>query len=261
VAYGLNTSDVWYRRITAGIANGWYRIIDSLNIGSQSVAYASEAGNAYNADNANYWSGLDGYELSYGTIQTSSINSLYGYNDDLGVPTKFDSGSVKSWLGLNSAVTSMGMSGYIPKFNSFNSLVNSPIYVDFNNVSIGGTYAFYPMHILTESGNVSLYASYDIVAFSDISVKENLRPIENVLSRICKSRGVLYDRIDSGAKDNIGFIAQELEVQFPELVIENEDGTKAVKYQNAVAVLFEAVKEQQKQIDDLKELVNKLIRK
>jgi hypothetical protein len=120
--------------------------------------------------------------------------------------------------------------------------------------------ADYPLHVGSDVAGVSIYADFDIVAFSDISVKENIRPIENVIERVQKSRGVLYDRTDCDSKDNIGFIAQELEVAFPELVITNEDGTKAVKYQNAVAVMFEAIKEQQKQIDELKELVNKLIK-
>ena len=92
----------------------------------------------------------------------------------------------------------------------------------------------------------------DVIAFSDISVKENIRTIDNALDRVTKSRGVLYDRIDSGTKDNIGFIAQELELEFPELISVNADGTKGVKYQNAVAVLFEAIKEQQQQINELK---------
>jgi len=128
-------------------------------------------------------------------------------------------------------------------------------------VSIGLTNtASYPLRVTTQVSNISIYADFDIVAFSDQSVKENIRPIENVIERVQKSRGVLYDRTDSGSKDNIGFIAQELEVAFPELVTTNEDGTKAVKYQNAVAVMFEAIKEQQKQIDELKELVNKLIK-
>ena len=133
-------------------------------------------------------------------------------------------------------------------------------------IKVGGSYVSinstpdYPLHVGSQNGNISIYADYDIVAFSDESVKENIRPIENVIERVQKSRGVLYDRIDSGHKDNIGFIAQELELTFPELVVTNEDGTKAVKYQNAVAVMFEAIKEQQKQIDELKELVNKLIK-
>lgn len=102
----------------------------------------------------------------------------------------------------------------------------------------------------TSTGQATFAA--DVIAFSDISVKENIRTIDNALGRIIKSRGVLYDRIDTKVKDNIGFIAQELELEFPELISINADGTKGVKYQNAVAVLFEAVKEQQKQIDDLK---------
>ena len=122
-------------------------------------------------------------------------------------------------------------------------------------VGIGTTSPSYPLYVATQVSNISIYATYDIVAYSDISVKTNIRPIDNVLERVNNSRGVLYDRIDSGEKNNIGFIAQELEEQFPELVIENPDGTKAVKYQNAVAILFEAIKEQQKQIEELKELV------
>lgn len=114
----------------------------------------------------------------------------------------------------------------------------------------------YPLHVSGNVSNISIYATNDIVAFSDQSVKTNIRPIENALERVVKSRGVLYDRTDSENKDNIGFIAQELEVNFPELVVTNEDGTKAVKYQNTVAVLFEAIKEQQKQIEELKQIVN-----
>lgn len=114
----------------------------------------------------------------------------------------------------------------------------------------------YPLHVNTNVSSISIYASADIVAYSDESVKGNIRPIENVIERIEQSRGVLYDRTDIESKDNIGFIAQELEVTFPELVVTNEDGTKAVKYQNTVAVLFEAIKEQQKQIEELKQIVN-----
>jgi hypothetical protein len=101
----------------------------------------------------------------------------------------------------------------------------------------------------------TIHATGDVIAYSDISVKKNIRPIENVLERVTNSRGVVYDRVDNDDKNNIGFIAQELEKQFPELVNTNANGTKGVKYQNAVAILFEAVKEQQKQIEELKKQV------
>lgn len=101
----------------------------------------------------------------------------------------------------------------------------------------------------------TIYATADVIAFSDISVKKNIRNIENALERVTKSRGVLYDRNDIDSNNNIGFIAQELEEQFPELISNNADGTKGVKYHNAVAVLFEAIKEQQKQIEGLKKQI------
>jgi hypothetical protein len=122
------------------------------------------------------------------------------------------------------------------------------------NVGISNTSPSERLHV---TGNI--LASGDITAFSDASVKTNIRPIKNVLERINKSRGVLYDRIDTEVVDNIGFIAQELEETFPELVTTNEEGNKAVKYQNATAILFEAVKEQQRQIEELKELIKKII--
>jgi hypothetical protein len=114
-------------------------------------------------------------------------------------------------------------------------------------MSIGGINNTYKLYV-----NGSIYSTADITAFSDQSVKNNIRPIDNVLERIKGSRGIIYDRTDIDTNDNIGFIAQELEVNFPELVTTNTDGTKAVKYQNMVAVLLEAIKEQQKQIDELK---------
>ena len=137
-------------------------------------------------------------------------------------------------------------------YGNSESMVRNVTFKGTGNVGIGTTSPLYPLHVNGQVSNISIYASNDIVAFSDQSVKNNIRPIENVIEKIQNSRGVVYDRVDSGTKDNIGFIAQELEVNFPELVVTNEDGTKAVKYQNTVAVLFEAIKEQQKQIDELK---------
>jgi hypothetical protein len=125
-----------------------------------------------------------------------------------------------------------------------------------NRVGVANTAPGYPLHVNADVSGTSIYASADIVAYSDASVKENIRPIENVIERIQQSRGVLYDRTDIESNDNIGFIAQELEIAFPELIVTNEDGTKAVKYQNTVAVLFEAIKEQQKQIEELKQIIN-----
>ena len=72
-----------------------------------------------------------------------------------------------------------------------------------------------------------------------------------------------YDLI--GAKElkegegrHIGFVAQELEREFPELVSTDEKGDKAVDYGKMTAVLVEAIKEQQRQIAGLRSEIGQL---
>ena len=50
----------------------------------------------------------------------------------------------------------------------------------------------------------------------------------------------------------LGFVAQEVEKVVPEAVNTDSEGYKAVAYEKLTAVLNEAVKEQQSQIEDLK---------
>jgi len=108
---------------------------------------------------------------------------------------------------------------------------------------------------------------------SDISFKQNIRHIENSLSKITQLDGKIYEHriedipsINLAAGTQFGFIAQELELIFPELVIENiHPGTdpyydtdalhrdpisyKAINYIGLIPILTEAIKEQQKIIE------------
>jgi hypothetical protein len=59
----------------------------------------------------------------------------------------------------------------------------------------------------------------------------------------------------TGIKDDIGFIAQEVKEILPELVRENENGLLSLRDKSITALLVEAIKEQQKQIDELKYLL------
>jgi hypothetical protein len=56
---------------------------------------------------------------------------------------------------------------------------------------------------------------------------------------------------------DIGVIAQEIEAVLPELVVERDNGYKAVKYEKLVALLIEGM-DQQKQIDNQQEQINEL---
>ena len=116
---------------------------------------------------------------------------------------------------------------------------------------------------VTNIGNV--YAKGDVVAYqssnmSDVRLKKDIKPIVSALDKVKNLNGVSF----TWKKDNkksIGFIAQEVEQVLPELVDTNpaiDDPIKeykSVNYSNVVAVLVEAMKDQQKQIDELKKII------
>ena len=108
---------------------------------------------------------------------------------------------------------------------------------------------------LNNAGNATF--SGTVTANSDEKLKENVVGIGNALNKVLDLRGVYFNRIGQPERE-IGVIAQEIEKVLPELVYEAPDGTKSVAYQNMVAVLIEAIKEQQGQIDELRREVDKL---
>ena len=95
----------------------------------------------------------------------------------------------------------------------------------------------------------------DINSTSDISLKNNIETFENSLQVIQSIRGVRFNwKKDS--KPAIGVIAQEIEEVLPELV-SNTD-VKSVNYNGIVGVLIEAIKEQQEQINTLRQEIEDL---
>jgi hypothetical protein len=106
---------------------------------------------------------------------------------------------------------------------------------------------------------------------SDSKLKKNIQPVDDALTKVLKLGGVSFEwqedeyktkgmpdgpeilkkkEVPSGRE--YGVIAQEIEKVLPELVKEDAQGTKAVKYSGIIPVLIEAIKEQQKMIDSLK---------
>jgi hypothetical protein len=86
---------------------------------------------------------------------------------------------------------------------------------------------------------------------SDATLKTNVETLSGSLDAVKSLRGVSFDWLENGGSE-IGVIAQEVEAVLPDVVSTNDDGIKSVKYGNMVAVLIEAIKEQQAQIDELK---------
>lgn len=90
-----------------------------------------------------------------------------------------------------------------------------------------------------------------VTANSDERLKKNIETITDALYKVRSLRGVEYDHKQTG-DHCLGLIAQEVEKVVPQVVYEDVQGVKSVAYQNIVALLIEAVKDQQRQIDELK---------
>ena len=116
---------------------------------------------------------------------------------------------------------------------------------------------------IDSTGN--LRAEADIVAYSgsDIRLKDNLTVISNPLEKLSKLSGYSFEwnskqsAYAEGKKD-IGLVAQEVEEVLPEIVKTRQDGFKGLQYEKLIPLLVEGMKEQQQQIEELKQQVKDL---
>jgi len=109
----------------------------------------------------------------------------------------------------------------------------------------------------------SIQAEGDIIAFSssDIRFKNNITPIESPIEKIKAIGGYEFDWNDlqgTHKGHDVGVIAQEIEKVLPEVVHTRPDSYKAVRYEKIVALLIEAIKEQEASIQELKQQVQLL---
>jgi hypothetical protein len=88
----------------------------------------------------------------------------------------------------------------------------------------------------------SITATGDITAYSDVRLKTNIKPISNAFKGSEDIYGVTYTRTDTGDR-GMGFIAQDFEKHYPDIVNENEDGMLSLKYLNIIAILWEQNRE------------------
>lgn len=126
------------------------------------------------------------------------------------------------------------------------------------------------------AGRINGFATYNgtpldlLHSHSDATLKKNILPLKNCLDKVLNLQGVSFEwnkdvspYVGRGKESDIGLIAQDVEKVLPELVFETElsdlDHTvKNVNYDKMVSVLIEAIKEQQEQINSLKETVQEL---
>ena len=93
----------------------------------------------------------------------------------------------------------------------------------------------------------------DFDSTSDIRLKTNIKPIENPLNKVMQIEGVSFNWKEDN-RPALGVVADQIEKILPELVHGNDP--KTVNYNGLVGLLIECVKNQQKQIDELKDQLN-----
>ena len=92
------------------------------------------------------------------------------------------------------------------------------------------------------------------IVTSDRRLKKDIRPVGSVLDRIhgLEAYSFLYDHQEEDDKRTLGFMAQDVQQVFPELVSENEDGNLGLNYDGFGVLAIQALQEQQAQIDALR---------
>lgn len=94
---------------------------------------------------------------------------------------------------------------------------------------------------------------------SDERLKDDITPISDPIEKLSKIGGYKFkwnDKSTSYTGEDYGVIAQEVEQIMPEIVEERESGYKALSYDRLIPLLVECVKNQQKQIDELKQQID-----
>ena len=271
IAGGYTNDDLYFRGWSGSGAtyDTWRKIVHAGNIASQSVAYATNAGAV---------DGINGASLLRSDATDYQTNTIYtrGYlvaetaYRDRGIYGTYD--SVKT-----QHIWSMGIAYKNDAAGSgFGNLYGMAYKYNLNGVGHG--VHFVQNGIARSSIGSSIWSSGNITAYSDARVKENLEVIPDAVSKVQKINGYTYNRSDiqqvtaeekeiiydhNKSGRYVGLIAQELLEVLPEAVTggpSSEAGTEddhyAIAYGNVVALLVEAIKEQQVTIDDQAQLIN-----
>ena len=88
---------------------------------------------------------------------------------------------------------------------------------------------------------------------SDENLKENIVELTGALDKVKDFRCVEYNFIaDKNKSKKIGFIAQDWQEDYSQVVSQDDDGNLGIQYTETIPVLLKAIQEQQEQIEQLK---------
>jgi hypothetical protein len=217
--------------------------------GYSNVFIGSECAESVTQGNKNVIIGAGSCKNSATANHNVIIGMYAGFNSD---------GSSNVFLGNGTGYSNNGNHNvFIGTSAGSNETGSSKLYIESSNSSSPLIWGDFDTDEVKINGDLTVTGTFSNP--SDIRYKKNLSELDNTLQNIQKLRGVYfywnkekYPELIVGEEKQIGVIAQEVEKVYPELVKTDAEGFKSVDYSKLSAVLIEAVKEQQTQIDDLK---------
>jgi hypothetical protein len=252
---GGSNMNVQYNDGGGGFAGSSKFIYNSTDIGFAVGDFANTANNTYIS-----MSDLSG-EIILNTVGTVTNGDYYGYS--LGTYISIDDPNEIIRLQCEGDIF-IGDDDWIGYGNSTHLSVNDSTMT----ISMSATNGVL-VSTLATGASIDVGADADgklQLLVSDYRLKKNIEPIPNALDKVLHMDGVSFkwkteeegnDYFKGGTKKHIGFIAQDVEKVVPEVVFQ-KNGYYGMNYNPLVALLVEAIKDQQPQIDELMERLDKL---
>jgi hypothetical protein len=259
----------------AGISahsQGSYAVRGSSDGTGTGVRGYSDSGNGvYGKSNSGV--GVDGYSPSghgvHGLSETGYAGYFYGpknyFSGDVGIGTDSPAAeldvvgavSITSsnneyfWL-KRSGSNGYGFFGYDStnnalRFGAYDTGIGfTNVVIPGGNVGIGDTSPSYRLELPNNANTSGRGRANRWDTYSSIRLKENIEPIDNALDKVKRLRGVYFEWKNDGTHD-MGMIAEEVGEVIPEVVEYEDNGVDAtsMSYSRLVALLVEAIKEQQ----------------
>jgi len=212
----------------------------TATIGANSVALGTDTTGNYVGTGATAGNGLSGSASGEGSTFTVTSNATTAASANT-IAYRDGSGNINS-VGLNAGAGAILTSNYVGR--------DANDYIAWSNDShtvavVAGTER---LRVNTSGIDVSgsIVADGDITAYSDVRLKEDIKPIEDALHKVKALSGntyMMHDRDGNALGQTTGLIAQEVMAVLPEAIKEDEEGFLSVKYGNLMGLMVEAMKQ------------------
>ena len=242
--------------------------LDNLKQGDNNTAVGYNAGSAVGgaagSGSGNTLIGrAAGYQIGAGSYNTIVGNQagtvLVGgeYNTFLGSGAKGNLGGGDHRIGIGQGVeVTSDNTGVIGKSTMTDFYFGGMGTGEWNsNLYANSIYLANSDQISNASAGTIVFSG-NITVSSDMRLKDNIQPLGSTMLDILKLDGKSYTR---DGREEIGLLAQDVQLVYPELVSEDENGMLSVNYQALSAILINGIKDQEARIQKLELLVKLLL--